>query len=84
MGELEFRDRIRHNCTKEGKFIFTFIGGTSNNPLGSYLDRIKCKICDREWIEIRDPIRVVRKPDNFVEYDSDYEREKSGDSNAKE
>jgi len=42
------KTRIRHNCTKEGKFKFTTIAFTKDTR-----DVIECEICGRRWEELR-------------------------------
>lgn len=61
--------RTRHNCTKEGSFEFSYIGGQTG-PKGRLLDIIKCKICSREWIEVRIGMQVIRKADDFMELET--------------
>jgi len=65
--------RTRHNCTKDNKFELVYLGGTQGD-VGSYLDKIKCSDCQREYIEIRHPIKIVGKATGFLEYDSDTKR----------
>lgn len=42
---------IKHNCTKEGEFEFVIIAMTPNDK-----DRIKCKVCGREWEEVKNEL----------------------------
>ena len=42
--KMEKQTRMRHNCTKEGKFKFTHIALTTDET-----DKIKCEVCGRVW-----------------------------------
>lgn len=44
--------KLKHNCTKEGKFRFVALEGFEDNEGNmTFKDKIQCLICERIWEE---------------------------------